>query len=368
MIPLSTGALDRDRGRRCALRRYRDRHGRHAADPRQSTIRDYACADSCSPAAAPSVRPRSIDALAAFCPGADVEVTVLDIPDGRAPAHWERIKDHLSEFRRSCTPQVVFGPQRGDAHQDHRLLAELLPTEFRDHLVLGYEILKWEADTPRPTIFHPLDSRGGRGEGAPAAQALSVAGEPRLVRRASVSRPVQAARACSAAASMRRPSFWKRRPSHSSAAASPSRTASRSEGTGMRVLVTGHQGYLGTVMVPILQAAGHDVTGLDSGFFADCVLGPAPADPPGIRVDLRDVTVEQLGRLRRSHSPRGVVQRPARCTGTADHLRHQPPRVGPAGTAGQRGGRAPVPLRVHLLGVRVGRRGPGDRETLRCDR
>ncbi len=62
----------------------------------------------------------------------------------------------------------------------------------------------------------------------------------------------------------------------------------------MRVLVTGHQGYLGTVMVPILQEAGHDVTGLDSGYFADCVLGPAPADPPTIRVDLRDVTVEQL--------------------------------------------------------------------------
>ena len=62
----------------------------------------------------------------------------------------------------------------------------------------------------------------------------------------------------------------------------------------MRVLVTGHQGYLGTVMVPILQAAGHDITGLDSGFFADCVLGPAPNDPPGMRVDLRDVTPEQL--------------------------------------------------------------------------
>jgi nucleoside-diphosphate-sugar epimerase len=62
----------------------------------------------------------------------------------------------------------------------------------------------------------------------------------------------------------------------------------------MQVLITGHQGYLGTVMVPILQDAGHDVTGLDSGFFADCVLGPAPADPPGMRVDLRDVTSEQL--------------------------------------------------------------------------
>jgi LmbE family N-acetylglucosaminyl deacetylase len=98
-----------------------------------------------------------VQALAAFCPGAEVEVTVLDIPDGRAPAHWERIKQHLSDFRRSCEPEIVFGPQRGDAHQDHRLLAELLPTEFRDHLLLGYEILKWEADTPCPTIFHPLE-------------------------------------------------------------------------------------------------------------------------------------------------------------------------------------------------------------------
>ncbi len=98
------------------------------------------------------------DALTTFCPGADVEVVVLDIPDGRAPAYWDRIKNYLSDFRQSCSPDVVFGPQRGDAHQDHRLLAELLPTEFRDHLVLGYEILKWEADTPRPTIYHPLET------------------------------------------------------------------------------------------------------------------------------------------------------------------------------------------------------------------
>ena len=99
-----------------------------------------------------------VAALSAFCPGADVQIAVLDIPDGRAPAHWDRIKNHLSDFRKSCNPQVVFGPQRADAHQDHRLLAELLPTEFRDHLVLGYEILKWEADTPRPTVFHPFES------------------------------------------------------------------------------------------------------------------------------------------------------------------------------------------------------------------
>jgi nucleoside-diphosphate-sugar epimerase len=58
----------------------------------------------------------------------------------------------------------------------------------------------------------------------------------------------------------------------------------------MRVLLTGHKGYLGTVMAPVLRAAGHEVIGLDSGLFDACVLGPAPDDPPGHEVDLRDVT------------------------------------------------------------------------------
>ena len=97
-------------------------------------------------------------ALAAFCPGATVTATVLDVPDGRFPAYWERIKNGLNAFRRSCEPDLVFTTQRADAHQDHRTLAELVPTEFRDHLTLGYEILKWEADTPRPTVFHPFDT------------------------------------------------------------------------------------------------------------------------------------------------------------------------------------------------------------------
>ncbi|MBC2642985.1 MULTISPECIES: NAD(P)-dependent oxidoreductase [unclassified Rhodococcus (in: high G+C Gram-positive bacteria)] len=62
----------------------------------------------------------------------------------------------------------------------------------------------------------------------------------------------------------------------------------------MRVLLTGHQGYLGSVMVPALRAEGHDVVGLDSGLFAGCLLGPAPADPPSVDVDLRDVTEAHL--------------------------------------------------------------------------
>ncbi|MGQ4601557.1 PIG-L family deacetylase [Nocardia sp. R6R-6] len=94
--------------------------------------------------------------LESFCPGADLTLTVLDVPDGRAPAHWDRVKDALAAFRRETEPDLVFAPQRGDAHQDHRVLAELVPTEFRAHLVLGYEILKWETDTPRPTVLHPV--------------------------------------------------------------------------------------------------------------------------------------------------------------------------------------------------------------------
>ena len=59
----------------------------------------------------------------------------------------------------------------------------------------------------------------------------------------------------------------------------------------MRVLLTGHDGYIGTVLAPILQAAGHDVTGLDAGLFSACEVGPQPPAPPSRRLDVRDVRV-----------------------------------------------------------------------------
>src|SRR5258706_6141875 len=62
----------------------------------------------------------------------------------------------------------------------------------------------------------------------------------------------------------------------------------------MRVLVTGHDGYIGSVLVPILRDAGHEVVGLDTGLFADCVLGPAPEEVKTLRVDLRDVEPEHV--------------------------------------------------------------------------
>ncbi|MGY1631561.1 NAD-dependent epimerase/dehydratase family protein [Geodermatophilus sp. SYSU D01186] len=62
----------------------------------------------------------------------------------------------------------------------------------------------------------------------------------------------------------------------------------------MRVLITGSEGYLGTVMAEVFTTAGHEVVGLDSGLFVGATLGPEPERPPLIRRDLRDVTVDDL--------------------------------------------------------------------------
>jgi len=63
----------------------------------------------------------------------------------------------------------------------------------------------------------------------------------------------------------------------------------------VRVLVTGHNGYIGTVLVPMLIAAGHDVVGLDSDLFGECTFGDEPSSVPSFRKDIRDVEAADLG-------------------------------------------------------------------------
>ena len=62
----------------------------------------------------------------------------------------------------------------------------------------------------------------------------------------------------------------------------------------MRVLVTGHLGYIGAEMVPILLEHGHDVAGLDTGFYDECDFAVPPVSVPELRVDLREVEPEHL--------------------------------------------------------------------------
>src|ERR1700722_11656000 len=62
----------------------------------------------------------------------------------------------------------------------------------------------------------------------------------------------------------------------------------------MRVLLTGHKGYIGAVAGPVLRSAGHDVVGLDSDLYANCDFGDASSDIPEIRKDLREITKANL--------------------------------------------------------------------------
>lgn len=99
-------------------------------------------------------------ALAAFLPGAQLSVWVHELRDGRLPAVWDDVKELVEAARARAAAlgdaDLVLCPSRRDAHQDHRLLAELVPTAFRRHLVWQYEILKWDGDLGRPNVHVPV--------------------------------------------------------------------------------------------------------------------------------------------------------------------------------------------------------------------
>ena len=96
------------------------------------------------------------NAARAFMPAADLTVKLHDLPEGRLPAVWGEVKEAIEEVAQTCSPDVVIAPSRDDAHQDHRTIAEIVPTVFRDRLFLGYEIPKWDGDLGRPPMYFPL--------------------------------------------------------------------------------------------------------------------------------------------------------------------------------------------------------------------
>jgi len=95
-------------------------------------------------------------AARAFTPGAELDVELHNLPDGRLPAVWGQVKEILAVLARSVRPDVILAPSPGDAHQDHRTVGELVPTAFRDQLYLGYEVPKWDGDLARPNTYFPL--------------------------------------------------------------------------------------------------------------------------------------------------------------------------------------------------------------------
>jgi len=78
-------------------------------------------------------------------------------PDGFMPFVGEEVKSVFEELKREISPDLIFTHNRRDAHQDHRLIAELTWNTFRDHMVLEYEIPKYDGDMGQPSVFVPLE-------------------------------------------------------------------------------------------------------------------------------------------------------------------------------------------------------------------
>jgi len=77
-------------------------------------------------------------------------------PDGFMPFVGSEIKAVFEELKHTMSPDLVFAPSRKDAHQDHRLIGELAWNTFRDHLIMEYEIPKYDGDLGQPSVFVPL--------------------------------------------------------------------------------------------------------------------------------------------------------------------------------------------------------------------
>lgn len=106
----------------------------------------------------PSRRKEAIEGAERFCANArDLQINVLDFRDGYLPYEGAAVKDAMEGLKDQCTPDLVFTHYRDDLHQDHRKICELTWNTFRNHLILEYEIPKWDGDLGSPNTFIEIE-------------------------------------------------------------------------------------------------------------------------------------------------------------------------------------------------------------------
>jgi LmbE family N-acetylglucosaminyl deacetylase len=94
---------------------------------------------------------------ARFLAGASRQAVVLkDFRDGFFPYLGYEIKEYFESLKLACAPDLIFTHYRHDLHQDHRLVSELTWNTFRDHLILEYEVFKYDGDLGNPNFYVPL--------------------------------------------------------------------------------------------------------------------------------------------------------------------------------------------------------------------
>jgi LmbE family N-acetylglucosaminyl deacetylase len=97
-------------------------------------------------------------AAGAFLAGTgNASIEVADFRDGYLPFVGAEVKDFFEDLKTRCSPDVIFTPFQRDAHQDHRLAAELTWNTFRDHMILEYEVPKYDGDLGSPNLFVEVD-------------------------------------------------------------------------------------------------------------------------------------------------------------------------------------------------------------------
>jgi LmbE family N-acetylglucosaminyl deacetylase len=109
-------------------------------------------------------REREARASAAeFLSGASTaRIEVMKFADGFFPEQGERIKSWFEELKERVQPDLIFTHRGDDAHQDHRELSRLAWNTFRDHVILEYEIPKWDGDMGRPNLYVPISEKALR--------------------------------------------------------------------------------------------------------------------------------------------------------------------------------------------------------------
>ena len=81
------------------------------------------------------------------------EIVVKEFRDGFFPYIAAEIKEYFEALKEKCAPDLVLTHNRGDLHQDHRLVSDLTWNTFRNHLILEYEIVKYDGDLGAPNFF-----------------------------------------------------------------------------------------------------------------------------------------------------------------------------------------------------------------------
>jgi LmbE family N-acetylglucosaminyl deacetylase len=87
------------------------------------------------------------------------DVQIRTYTDAAFPSELRLIKEEFEMLRKRIDPDLVFTHQRDDRHQDHRVISDLTWNTFRDHVILEYEVPKYDGDLGLPNTFVPAEDR-----------------------------------------------------------------------------------------------------------------------------------------------------------------------------------------------------------------